>query len=80
MANPMPEFCPVRPAIATHMPIISALELSSGPPEFPGFIAASVWMSDCICRPSTRLGKLRLRLEMMPVVIVPSQPNGLPSA
>ena len=61
------------------MPIIRPLVSSSGPPELPGFIAASVWMIDFISRPSIRLGRVRFRLEMMPVVSVPSSPNGLPS-
>jgi hypothetical protein len=42
MANPTPELCPVRLAMAVFMPT-NKLELSrSGPPEFPGLMAASV--------------------------------------
>ena len=78
MANPRPALWPVLVAIATFMPIIRPLVSSSGPPELPGFMAASVWMIDFISRP-VRLGSVRLRLEMMPVVSVPSRPNGLPS-
>ena len=42
--------------MATFMPIIRPLVSSSGPPELPGFMAASVWMIDFIS-PPVRLGK-----------------------
>ena len=48
MANPMfsaelPDG--VLPAAAVFMPMTSPAELSNGPPEFPGLMAASVWIS-----------------------------------
>ena len=51
----------------------------SGPPELPGLIAASVWMTSEIVKP---LGALiwRCRAEMMPEVTVRSSPYGLPIA
>jgi hypothetical protein len=50
--------------------------LKSGPPEFPGFTAASVWMN------GTRFscGRSRPFALTMPAVIVLSRPNGLPMA
>ena len=62
------------------MPIISAEVFRSGPPELPGFIAASVWIMPVITRPPLLLGSDRFVLETMPVVSVWSSPNGLPSA
>ena len=41
MAKPMP--CPVA-TIAVLIPITSPLRFTSGPPELPGLIDASVWM------------------------------------
>ena len=37
--------------MAVFMPITSPLPLTSGPPELPGLIAASVWMRSCIVSP-----------------------------
>src|SRR5260370_12704598 len=39
--------------IAVLMPITSAADDTSGPPEFPGFSAASVWMTSSMVRPLT---------------------------
>ena len=44
MANPTPALSPVLLAMAVFMPIIRAWLSSSGPPELPGLIAASIWM------------------------------------
>ena len=52
---------------------------NNGPPEFPGFIAASVWIIDLIVLPA-RVGNDLFRLEMIPVVRVRSRPNGFPIA
>ena len=38
-------------AIMLLMPITSAREFSSGPPELPGLMAASVWMASSISAP-----------------------------
>ncbi len=60
------------------MPITLPCESSSGPPLLPGLMAASVWII-----PSSRSSSvcsLRLSELTMPVVSVPSKPNGLPMA
>jgi hypothetical protein len=65
--------------MAVLTPIKRPAESKSGPPELPGLMAASVWitsrmgmpLADWISRPSA---------EMMPVVSVWSKPNGLPMA
>ena len=44
MAKPMPMLPPPRLKIAVLMPTTSPWRLSSGPPELPGLMAASVWM------------------------------------
>ena len=77
IAKPRPAFWPLFVAIATFMPITRPLVSRSGPPELPGLRAASVWIIDCISWPSTRLGRVRLRFEMMPVVIVPFEAEGI---
>ena len=42
IAKPM--FCPCE-AMAVFTPMTCPFELSRGPPELPGFIAASVWIT-----------------------------------
>ena len=49
---------------------------TSGPPELPGLIGASVWIKGCSARP----GRMRLRPLTIPRVIVCSRPIGLPIA
>ena len=44
MAKPMPIDPPLCEKIAVLMPITSPLRFSSGPPELPGLMLASVWM------------------------------------
>ena len=46
MAKPTPEDDPEREKIAVFMPITSPSMSTSGPPELPGLIAASVWMNE----------------------------------
>ena len=78
IANPIPALCPTFEAIIVLMPITSPCQFSSGPPEFPGLIAASVWIASSITIPS---GSCTGRIElMMPRVIVPLRPNGFPIA
>jgi hypothetical protein len=79
IAKPTPELCPVRLAIAVVIPISKLPESSSGPPEFPGLIAASVCIIDLIVLPA-RVGSDLFKLEMIPVVRVRSRPNGFPIA
>ena len=78
MAKPMPALCPTLEAIMVLMPITSPCKFSSGPPELPGLMAASVWMASSMSMPS---GSCTGRIELtMPRVIVPARPNGLPMA
>ena len=79
-AKPMPTFpLPSGDSIWELMPITRPLASSSGPPELPGLIAASVWITLLIVNP---LGALisRWRAETIPVVTVRSSPNGFPIA
>ena len=78
MAKPMPEFCAALPMIMVLMPITSPRESSSGPPELPGLMAASVWMASSMKAPS---GERTERMELtIPRVMVPVSPKGLPMA
>ena len=80
-AKPMPTLpLPLPPvSICELMPITWPCALSSGPPELPGLIGASVWMTLSIVKP---LGAVieRCSAETTPVVSVRSRPNGLPIA
>ena len=79
IANPTPLLDCVSVAICALMPITEPCASSSGPPELPGLMAASVcsapeiWkpLGDWIGRPSA---------EMTPVVSDPCSPNGEPMA
>ena len=69
-AKPMPtEPWPPPVAICELMPITRPLASSSGPPELPGLIDASVWITSGIVKP---LGAWiwRCRPDTMPVVTV----------
>ena len=46
MAKPMPMLPPDWEKIELLMPISSPRKFTSAPPEFPGLIAASVWMKN----------------------------------
>ena len=72
--NPMP--WPVD-TMAVLMPTTRPSRFSSGPPELPGLIEASVWMNASYVATPTRV---RPVAEMMPAVTVRSSPNGLPMA
>ena len=61
------------------MPISRPELSSSGPPELPGLMAASVWMTPLIGRLLGR-GDLAPEALTMPVVSVWSRPKGLPMA
>jgi hypothetical protein len=56
-----------------------ARESTSGPPEFPGFNAASVWMTSSIRRPFFVRSERPSALTT-PAVTVQSKPKGLPTA
>ena len=73
MAKPMPE----APAtIAVLIPTTSPCMFTSGPPELPGLIAASV------CKKSSKgpWSSCRALALMMPAVTVAWRPNGEPTA
>ncbi len=65
--------------IDSSTPRTSPLAFSSGPPELPGLMGASVWIMPVNARP---LGAvlLRPRPETMPEVSEPASPNGVPMA
>ncbi len=82
IAKPMPieppeDWPPV--AIWALMPITRPWPSSSGPPELPGLMAASVWITSAMLK---LLGAsiVRCTAETMPVVTVRVKPNGLPMA
>ncbi len=81
MAKPMPRLLSEVPPVSIWAltPITSPERLSSGPPELPGLMAASVWMAWGMVK-AVRVGRARPMALMMPRVRVPSSPNGLPIA
>ena len=76
IAKPIP-WAP--PMIAVATPIMSPSTLTSGPPELPGLIEASVWMKSVYVR-SFSPRTLRPRADTTPAVTVLDSPNGLPMA
>ena len=58
---------------------VAAESSSSGPPELPGLIGASVWITLSISKPLGAWMR-RPRPDTMPSVAVRSSPNGLPIA
>ena len=52
----------------------SPREFSSGPPELPGLMAASVWMASSMNDSGPRTERMEL---MMPRVMVPFKPEGI---
>src|SRR5438034_71592 len=78
-AKPIPADAPLGLKIAVLTPMSRPPESSSGPPEFPGLMAASVWMTSRMRRP---LGERSSRPSALttPVVREWSRPNGLPTA
>jgi hypothetical protein len=79
MAKPMPAYAPEGETMAVVTPITRPAESISGPPELPGLIATSVWMTSAISRPPL-VGRRRFSALMMPLVSDWSRPNGLPIA
>mmetsp|Transcript_3080 Transcript_3080/g.8871 ORF Transcript_3080/g.8871 Transcript_3080/m.8871 type:complete len:222 (-) Transcript_3080:624-1289(-) len=77
-ANPI-EFA--RLLIIVLMPITSPNSLHKGPPEFPGLMAASVWIRVPLRLRPMSIFATDLEDELtMPRVTVFSRPNGLPTA
>ena len=78
-AKPTPSFPPESLSICELTPITSPFMSSSGPPELPWLIAASVWIASSI---EKLFGEVIWRCSAltMPVVTVWSSPNGLPIA
>ena len=79
-ANPTPADAPEGENIAVLTPMSRPLLSSSGPPELPGLMAASVCMTPRMGRPVLPLGSSRPRPLTMPVVRVWSSPKGFPMA
>src|ERR1700681_3997637 len=75
MANPMPEKPPVSETRKVLMPTTSPWTLTSGPPELPGLIAASVWMNWPGERRSAAKGLGRFNALTMPRVTVKRIPE-----
>ena len=65
--------------MAVLTPITSPFMFSSGPPELPGLMAASVWIK-CWNWPGAPWSMVRFLAEMMPAVTVCARANGLPMA
>ena len=75
IANPIPSYPPLSVAMAVLIPMTSPRMLISGPPLFPGLMAASV------CKKSARsVIRLRPLALIIPAVTDMSSPNGLPIA
>ena len=81
-AKPIPTLPLLVPpvAICVLIPMTSPAASISGPPELPGLIAASVWITSVIRKPLTSAGIWRCLAETTPVVSVRSRPKGLPIA
>ena len=79
IAKPTPSLPPESLSICEVTPITSPLRFSSGPPELPWLIAASVWIESSIAK---SFGEVICRWSAltMPLVTVSSRPNGLPIA
>ena len=89
IANPRPiepaswPVPPVTLAIAVLTPITRPWSSTSGPPELPGLIAASVWIASRTLlwpEPEPPACTGRWSALMMPVVTVPESPSGEPTA
>mmetsp|Transcript_6562 Transcript_6562/g.26636 ORF Transcript_6562/g.26636 Transcript_6562/m.26636 type:complete len:275 (-) Transcript_6562:369-1193(-) len=79
MAKPTPALAPVLVKMAVFIPTSAPEASKSAPPEFPGLIAASVWIPPLIKLPAW-LWIVRFKPETTPVVSVWSNPKGLPMA
>ena len=83
IANPIPTepLLPLPPvAIWELIPITRPSASISGPPELPGLIEASVWITFGIWKPLGASICALATADTMPVVTVRVKPNGLPIA
>ena len=64
---------------ASTIPITWPSRLTSGPPELPGFTAASIWIRPPRRGPLFGSWKERFNPEMTPELIEPARPNGFPT-
>ena len=78
-AKPTPSPPPERDWICWLTPITRPSEPTSGPPELPGLIAASVWIAPAI-ENSVSDATLRSTAETIPTDSDPACPNGDPIA
>ena len=76
----MPEKLPVSETRKVLIPTTSPRALTSGPPELPGLMAASVWMNSPGARRSPANGLGRFSALTIPRVTVKRNPIGLPNA
>src|SRR5919202_3760640 len=79
IAKPTPWLPPESLSICELMPITWPSASSSGPPELPWLMAASVWIAPEIVK-LFGASIVRSSALTMPVVTVSSRPNGLPIA
>ena len=79
IAKPTPSLPPESLSICALTPITWPFVFSSGPPELPWLIAASVWIEPEI---ENLFGAMIVLLTALtiPLVIVSGRPNGLPIA
>ena len=80
IAKPTPTLASMpESAICELMPTTWPCWFSSGPPELPWLMAASVWITPLMPKPFGDVIS-RFRAETMPDVALRSRPNGLPIA
>jgi hypothetical protein len=77
IAKPTPDDEPDSDRSAVFTPMRRPAESSSGPPELPGLIAASVWITSTRSCASS-VGTRRCMALTMPVDMAWPSPNGLP--
>ena len=80
IAKPTPSLPPESLWIWALTPTTWPFEFSSGPPELPWLIAASVWIESMIVKLGLSEAIERCSALTMPLVTVSSSPNGLPIA
>ena len=78
-AKPTPALEPLVLKMAVVTPMSRPWESSSGPPELPGLIEASVWITSSMTVPAT-LWISRPSALITPVLSELSSPKGLPMA